>query len=113
MLSWKDSKRRTGFKTHRQRMTIVLPFLSLVKAFLAKAKDEFQAKYDKPSQVKSFSTWKVVRSIDFSLVQNTAKPEDFDRIRTLGTGEGELAEIVQSESLLSSLIRFVRTCYAC
>ncbi|CAF0914612.1 unnamed protein product [Rotaria sordida] len=38
-----------------------------VKAFLAKAKDEFQAKYDKPSQ-------------------NTAKPEDFDRIRTLGTG---------------------------
>ncbi|CAF1161309.1 unnamed protein product [Rotaria sordida] len=38
-----------------------------LKAFLAKAKDEFQAKYDKPSQ-------------------NTAKPEDFDRIRTLGTG---------------------------
>jgi len=38
-----------------------------VKAFLAKAKDEFQVKYDKPSQ-------------------NTAKPEDFDRIRTLGTG---------------------------
>ncbi|UJR27856.1 hypothetical protein I4U23_009121 [Adineta vaga] len=38
-----------------------------VKAFLVKAKDEFQSKYDKPSQ-------------------NTAKPEDFDRIRTLGTG---------------------------
>ncbi|CAF2738148.1 unnamed protein product [Rotaria sp. Silwood2] len=38
-----------------------------VKAFLAKAKDEFQVKYDRPSQ-------------------NTARPEDFDRIRTLGTG---------------------------
>lgn len=38
-----------------------------VKAFLAKAKDEFQVKYDKPSQ-------------------NTAKPDDFERIRTLGTG---------------------------
>ncbi|CAF1197931.1 unnamed protein product [Rotaria sordida] len=38
-----------------------------VKAFLAKAKDEFQVKYDKPTQ-------------------NTAKPEDFERIRTLGTG---------------------------
>ncbi|CAF0833068.1 unnamed protein product [Rotaria sp. Silwood1] len=38
-----------------------------VKAFLAKAKDEFQLKYDKPTQ-------------------NTARPEDFDRIRTLGTG---------------------------
>ncbi|CAF4407396.1 unnamed protein product, partial [Rotaria magnacalcarata] len=37
------------------------------KAFLAKAKDEFQVKYDKPGQ-------------------NTARPEDFDRIRTLGTG---------------------------
>ncbi|CAF1013485.1 unnamed protein product [Adineta steineri] len=38
-----------------------------VKAFLVKAKDEFSSKYDKPSQ-------------------NTAKPEEFDRIRTLGTG---------------------------
>ncbi|CAF3365522.1 unnamed protein product [Rotaria sp. Silwood1] len=38
-----------------------------VKAFLAKAKDEFQLKYDKPTQ-------------------NTARPDDFDRIRTLGTG---------------------------
>ncbi|CAF4318680.1 unnamed protein product [Rotaria socialis] len=38
-----------------------------VKAFLAKAKDEFQVKYDKPGQ-------------------NTARPEDFDRMRTLGTG---------------------------
>jgi len=38
-----------------------------VKAFLAKAKDEFQVKYDRPCQ-------------------NTAKPEEFDRIRTLGTG---------------------------
>ncbi|CAF1043558.1 unnamed protein product [Didymodactylos carnosus] len=38
-----------------------------VKAFLAKAKDEFQVKYDKPTQ-------------------NTAKTDDFDRIRTLGTG---------------------------
>jgi hypothetical protein len=26
-------------------------FVVVVKAFLAKAKDEFQAKYDKPSQV--------------------------------------------------------------
>ncbi|CAF1415437.1 unnamed protein product, partial [Adineta ricciae] len=38
-----------------------------VKAFLAKAKDEFASKYDKPSQ-------------------NTAKPEEFERVRTLGTG---------------------------
>ena len=26
-------------------------------------------------------------SIYFSFVKNTAKPEDFDRIRTLGTGK--------------------------
>ncbi|CAF4125927.1 unnamed protein product [Rotaria sp. Silwood2] len=38
-----------------------------VKEFLAKAKDEFQVKYDKPSQ-------------------NTAKLEDFECIRTIGKG---------------------------
>ena len=59
----------------------------LVKAFLAKAKDEFQVKYDKPSQVNSFEMFvtKTFSSFSFSL-QNTAKPEEFERIRTLGTG---------------------------
>jgi len=50
-----------------------------VKAFLAKAKDEFQAKYDKPGQ-------------------NTAKPEDFDRIRTLGTGSFGRVMLVKHQS---------------
>lgn len=30
---------------------LIIVFSILVKAFLAKAKDEFQVKYDKPSQV--------------------------------------------------------------
>jgi len=50
-----------------------------MKAFLAKAKDEFQAKYDKPGQ-------------------NTAKPEDFDRIRTLGTGSFGRVMLVKHQS---------------
>ncbi|CAF4409361.1 unnamed protein product, partial [Adineta steineri] len=63
------------------------------KAFLVKAKDEFSSKYDKPSQ-------------------NTAKPEEFDRIRTLGTGK-----LVQQQQKLDLteffILRFVWTCYAC
>lgn len=50
-----------------------------VKAFLAKAKDEFQVKYDKPGQ-------------------NTAKPEDFERIRTLGTGSFGRVMLVKHQS---------------
>jgi len=50
-----------------------------VKAFLAKAKDEFQVKYDKPGQ-------------------NTAKPEDFERIRTLGTGSFGRVMLVEHSS---------------
>ncbi|CAF0956398.1 unnamed protein product [Adineta steineri] len=50
-----------------------------VKAFLAKAKDEFSSKYDKPSQ-------------------NTAKPDDFDRIRTLGTGSFGRVMLVKHQS---------------
>ncbi|CAM2707386.1 unnamed protein product [Rotaria socialis] len=50
-----------------------------LKAFLAKAKDEFQVQYDRPSQ-------------------NTAKPEEFDRIRTLGTGSFGRVMLVKHQS---------------
>ncbi|CAF5071220.1 unnamed protein product, partial [Rotaria magnacalcarata] len=53
--------------------------LNGMKAFLAKAKDEFQVKYDRPSQ-------------------NTAKPEEFDRIRTLGTGSFGRVMLVKNQS---------------
>ena len=36
---------------HGNKHYVIVIFL-LVKAFLAKAKDEFQVKYDKPSQVR-------------------------------------------------------------
>jgi len=50
-----------------RNISISFFFFIIVKAFLAKAKDEFQVKYDKPSQVEYlliFFSWK------FSKIEN-------------------------------------------
>jgi hypothetical protein len=51
-VSYEGGSCKFGYSMNRNIwLTNVLFFFLLVKAFLAKAKDEFQVKYDKPSQV--------------------------------------------------------------